>query len=45
MIEVTDRAAAELKTLIEQEEKPELALRIFQSCCRIENTDRTGRET
>lgn len=29
MIEVTDKAAAELKTLFEQEEKPELALRIF----------------
>ena len=29
MIEVTDKAASELKILIEQEEKPELALRIF----------------
>jgi iron-sulfur cluster insertion protein len=29
MIEVTDKAAAELKTLLEQEEKPNLALRIF----------------
>src|SRR5665647_1595539 len=29
MIEVTDKAASELKILIEQEGKPELALRIF----------------
>ena len=29
MIEVTEKAASELKTLLEQEEKPELALRIF----------------
>jgi hypothetical protein len=29
MIEVTEKAAAELKTLLEQEDKPELALRIF----------------
>jgi Fe-S cluster assembly iron-binding protein IscA len=31
MIEVTEKAATELKTLLEQEGKPELALRIF--CC------------
>ncbi|HWQ44880.1 MAG TPA: iron-sulfur cluster assembly accessory protein [Methanosarcina barkeri] len=29
MIEVTEKAASELKILLEQEEKPELALRIF----------------
>jgi iron-sulfur cluster insertion protein len=29
MIEVTDRAAVELKELLDQENKPELALRIF----------------
>lgn len=29
MIEVTDRAAVELKALLDQENKPELALRIF----------------
>jgi len=29
MIEVTEKAATELKTLLEQEGKPELALRIF----------------
>ena len=29
MIEVTDKAASELKTLIDQEGKPDLALRIF----------------
>ncbi|MDD3247615.1 MAG: iron-sulfur cluster assembly accessory protein [Methanosarcina sp.] len=29
MIEVTEKAAVELKTLLEQEGKPELALRIF----------------
>jgi iron-sulfur cluster insertion protein len=29
MIEVTDKAAVELKTLLDQEGKPELALRIF----------------
>ena len=29
MIEVTDKAASELKTLIEQEGNPEIALRIF----------------
>jgi len=29
MIEVTERAAAELKELLEQENKPDIALRIF----------------
>jgi iron-sulfur cluster assembly accessory protein len=29
MIEVTDKAASELKTLLEQEGKPDIALRIF----------------
>ena len=29
MIEVTDRAASELKALLDQENKPDLALRIF----------------
>jgi iron-sulfur cluster insertion protein len=29
MIEVTDRAAVELKALLDQENKPEIALRIF----------------